>query len=463
MRIKWAGCWQQLWQLSFPIALQTAVFSSKGLVDTLMLSQIGGHTVAAIGFASKIQLVISFLLMGIGIGGAQAAAQCWGRRQQQGEAPFQATIQLTLGLSLVIALLAIIILWPLSGQLMQLASDDHAIIQSGSIYLTIIAPTYLLYAWTNSMAVGLRILNQAMIATVVSLIGVVANILLNWLLIRGFELPWLGLHCPALGIKGAAWGTLISALLETAVLWGWLHYRRHLLCQKGAHIRQQCHWQRCKLLLYLSYTAALNCTLWALGVFVCHAILARVEPQLLLVLGLLGPIESLLMAMMIGSSQGASILIGQHIGANQQTQLHRDQKSCLQLAWLIGGATCVLMLLLYPWIEQTLVSQHPSVLELTANIYQLIALAMILRSVTMMLMIGLLRAGGDVRFCFWLDFMAQWFFLLPSMWLCGRYFDWSAPAVFTLLLIEELGKMLICQWRLRQGRWQRDLTATSPA
>ncbi|MEI8608843.1 MATE family efflux transporter [Enterovibrio sp. Hal110] len=90
--------------LALPVALQTAIFSSKSTVDTIMLASLSEIDIAAIGLAAKAQMVISFFIIGLSIGGGQVAAQCFGIKTEDGPRKLHTTVLITLLLSLATAL-----------------------------------------------------------------------------------------------------------------------------------------------------------------------------------------------------------------------------------------------------------------------------------------------------------------------------------------------------------------------
>src|SRR5690606_13524653 len=88
-------------------------------------------------------------------------------------------------------------------------------------YLVITAPVLLLTQVVVIYEASLRALGQTTLPLVAGVISAIANILLNYVLIYGH---W---GFPALGVAGAAWGTLIARALQLAVVLVWLYGRKH--------------------------------------------------------------------------------------------------------------------------------------------------------------------------------------------------------------------------------------------
>ncbi|MGF1724847.1 MATE family efflux transporter [Photobacterium nomapromontoriensis] len=439
--------------LALPIALQTAMFSSKSTVDTLMMGALSEYDIAAIGLAAKIQLIITFFIIGLSIGGGQIAAQCFGLKGVQGSRKLASCILVTLLLSGITATVFAIVLIFFPSQLMGLGSQSAEIIERGADYLQIIAISLFCFAYASSIAAGLRAMHQPGIATQISAVGVVLNLLLNWVFIFGH------LGMPALGIKGAALGTAISAIIECMVLFLYLHHKGHLL---GKFTRQHfanLHITDIKLVARLSATAAVNSVVWAAGLFAFHAILGYSDPNLLISLSVLAPLEALAMSLLIGLATAGSVIVGNIVGANKHQQLTTVIPHQLILSVITGIITATLLWQVkYQVLSVFFHTDTPSAAQLLAvSLYDIMAFSLVIKSLSMMLIVGILRAGGDATFCLCTDILAQWVFLLPCAYWMAHIAAFDAIYLYGLVLFEESAKIIVCLWRLKAGRWVKNL------
>ncbi|MGR5148960.1 MATE family efflux transporter [Photobacterium alginatilyticum] len=437
--------------LAIPITLQTALFSSKSIIDNLMLGKLSAYDIAAIGFASKAQLVITFFIIGISIGGGQVAAQCWGAVKSD-DSKFKKSITIMLLLSFIAAFTFFIPLSFLSRDIMTIGTQSNEIITRGSDYLQIIAYSLFFFAYTSTLATGLRVMHQPMIATVISTIGVCLNIFLNWLLIFGH---WGG---PAMGIKGAAIGTLISAIIETLCLFAWLLYQRHRLALLPLKLLRAITSQDIKTITHLSMTAATNSIVWALGIFAFHALLGNTDTNLLIALAVLSPIETLSMALLIGLSSAASIIIGNHVGAERYDLAKKDSNRMLLVSIIFGVLTALVLWMSQATIIDLFYNGTSSARALTEQLFTIMVLSIAIKSLSMMFIVGILRAGGDSRFCLYTDIFSQWVFLLPCTTFLAYVLQLDAVLLYSLIIIEESLKILICIMRLRSGKWITNLS-----
>ncbi|CZF86297.1 MATE family efflux transporter [Grimontia marina] len=444
-----------LFALALPVALQTAVFSSKSVVDTVMLGGVGELEIAAVGLAAKAQMIISFFIIGLSIGGGQIAAQCFGEKGTAGKKKLHNTVLITLFLSLVTAACFFILLFIFPEALMAVGTQSSDVIVKGADYLRPIAFTLFCFAVTSSLACGLRAMHQPGIATKVSLIGVVLNLFLNWLLIFGH---W---GMPAMGIIGAAIGTLISAVVECLLLISYLALTKHPLASIHPAQFITLKVRDIQIVGKLSITAAINSVVWAGGLFAFHAILGYRDADLLVALSVLAPLEALAMSLLIGLATAGSILVGNKVGANQRGELAKTVRSNLLVSFAVGVCSAmVLMALKAPLVSLFFHSETPSDAQtLALSLYDIMAFSLVIKSVSMMLIVGVLRAGGDASFCLFTDIFAQWIVLLPCAFMLTYWLQWPAVYLFGLVLVEESLKMIVCLWRLKSGRWIRNLAA----
>ncbi|PFG44860.1 putative MATE family efflux protein [Isoptericola jiangsuensis] len=445
---------RQLWRIAVPVTLQTVVFSSKSIVDAAMLGSQAEVDVAAIGIAGRATFVVTIFLVGFTIGGAQVGAQVWGRRDADRERPLRQTVWLTWATASVCGLLACLAFLTVPEQVVALGTDSPTVVGRGAEFLRVVAPTFLLFCWTSSVAAGLRVMRQPGVATLWAVAGVVLNVGLNAVLIFGL------LGAPALGIVGAAYGTLASAVVETAGLALHLRLRRHALSRFPRAELRAIRAPQVRRLLTLSLPAAGNSTLWALGSFAFYALVGSTGLSAAAALAVLSPVESLALAFTIGLANAAAVVVGGSIGAGDLTGAYRQARLLVAGSVVVGLGTAVLTWALKSPLLALFPELSPATRDLTGDMFDLMAAGFVLKSVGMVMVLGVLRAGGEVRFCLLLDAGAQWGLLLPVAWLLRDVAGASALVLFAVPLLEEAVRIVVAGARIRSRRWLRDLVVT---
>ncbi|MBJ3848341.1 hypothetical protein JGC95_23690 [Salmonella enterica subsp. enterica serovar Corvallis] len=75
----------------------------------------------------------------------------------------------------------------------------------------------------------------------------------------------------------------------------------------------------------------------------------------------------------------------------------------------------------------------------------------------MMAIVGVLRAGGDVKFCLYQDLLAQWVIGIPLAAFAAIYLEVSPVWVYLLFLVEEMVKWVGVLYRIVSRKWMRNL------
>ncbi len=439
---------RRLFAIALPITLQSIMFSSRSLVDVLMLGQLGEAEIAAVGVAARATFVTTIMLVGVTTGGALLTAQYWGAGDKDG---VRQSTALTWVISMVFALIAVSLFVFFPKPIMSLTTDSKQVIDLGSNYLVVSSASMFAVACVASMAVGLRAMHQPGLSTFFSGIGIISNVFLNWVLIFGH------LGFPALGITGAAIATVISGTIEVGCLFGYLWLKKHILAFGWNDIRTGLMLERITRFLSLSLPTTFNFLAWAGGLFVYHAIMGQAGVQGLAALSVMTPVESIALAMMIGLSNAAAVLVGNQLGAKNFEPVYYQAWATVILNLLIALVVAVLLLISNQWILNAFSALTPETRQLSEQFMMILAVGVVLRSIPMMVIVGVLRAGGDVKFCLYQDIIAQWLIGIPLAAFAAIYLGWDPQWVYLLFLTEEVVKWMISLPRMRSKKWMKNL------
>ncbi|WP_162046240.1 MATE family efflux transporter [Vibrio taketomensis] len=439
---------RRLIAIALPITLQSIMFSSRSLVDVLMLGQLGEAEIAAVGVAARATFVTTIMLVGVTTGGAMLTAQYWGAGNKQG---VRESTALTWFMAMLFALLSVALFVFFPTEIMGLTTDSTEVKQLGSEYLVITAITMLAVACVASMSVGLRAVHQPGLSTFFSGIGILSNIFLNWVLIFG------KFGFPALGIKGAAIATVISGAIEVATLYSYLHFKHHLLAFKLSDIAATLKMHTVIRFLRLSLPTTLNFLVWAGGLFAYHAIMGQSGVQGLAALSVMTPVESISLALLIGMSNAASVLVGNQIGAKKYEQAYYQAIGILFLSAFAAVIVAIILYVSRDMVLDSFSALSPETRALTDKFIVVLSLGLLVRCIPMMAIVGILRAGGDVKFCLYQDLIAQWLISIPLAAVAAIYWKWPPEMIYVLFLTEEVVKWGGSLYRVKSKKWLKNL------
>lgn len=440
---------EQFWRLAWPISLQAVLLSLLGLVDVLMVATLGDAEVAAVGYAGRAFFVAIVILNGFSTACAILSAQHWGTKNWTA---IGRTVALSFyaGLIFTLATLAFMVFSP--STIMQWGSNDAHLIAIGSDY---IRATALMVLFTLPVIViesALRASGNTKLPLYISVFAVVANIVLNQVLIFGFG------PIPAMGIVGAGVATVIARLLQFVVLWASLWWQSHPLlkvCLIG-------FWQfkQAELSKYakLAVPLVINFSIWSSGVFVFATLYGQLGTNALAAMSLISPIEGIAISCFMGFSAACSIMVGNKLGANQFNQAWVDARLALLVSPIAAiGIGVAIWLLSYPLLN-LFGALESETLQLAQQLVLILAASTWLRIFNMVLINGILRSGGDNGFCLMSDTFCQWGVGLMLTSIAIFVFDVSLITAFCIALSEEVFKAMLCFWRMNQKKWLRNLT-----
>ncbi|CED70955.1 multidrug efflux pump [Aliivibrio wodanis] len=439
---------KRLLMIAIPIALQNIMFSSRGLVDVLMLGQLGEADIAAVGVASRATFVTTIMLVGVTTGGALLTAQYWGAQNKEG---VRQSTALTWMVSMAMATIPVALFFLIPEQIMSLATDSQEVIDLGAEYLFITALTMYVVSCGSSMAVGLRSIHQPGVSTFFSGIGIASNVFLNWVLIFGH------LGAPAMGIKGAALATLISGVIEIICLYGYLYGRSHLLSFGLVEIKAVLNWPKISKFLSLSLPTTFNFLVWSAGIFTYHAIMGQSGVQGLAALSVISPIESIALSFLIGAAGAASVLMGNQLGAKKYEAVYYQSWGVLGLS-VVTSFVIALFVMIF---QHQILDMFPALTDETRAIAEkfmaILAIIIVIRSVPLTAIVGVLRAGGDVKYCLYQDIISQWFIGIPIAAIGALVLGFPPEYVYALFIVEEIVKWFGSIYRMKSKKWIKNL------
>jgi putative MATE family efflux protein len=440
---------RDLVRLALPIAIQNLIMSSLNMAGVLMIGQLGDAPLAAIGLANQIFFLLQLVLFGIYSGSAMFTAQFWGK----GDIP---NIRKVLSLALLLGLSAATVFFGFASLapefLLGVYSKDPQVIALGSEYLRIFGWSYLFAAVSFAFAIVLRSIGEVKLPMAVSTFALVVNTLLAYVLIFGK----LGL--PALEVRGAAIAGLLARGLELGLLVGIVYLRRMPIALRPADF----------LSLNLGFVGRvfkpilpviLNETFWALGITAYNVVYARIGTDSIAAMNIVSTIDNLALVGIFGLSHATAIMVGNRIGAGEEKRAFqyavRSLALAITLALLIGSQ----VLLWSPYILE-MYKVSPVVILYARRVLIIESLLLWTRAANGLIVVGILRSGGDTRFSFFLDGVIIWLVGVPTAFLTAFVLGWPVYWVYLAIMSEELLKFIIGLWRTFSRKWIHNLTQT---
>lgn len=446
------GLWVRLRPLltiAIPIALQTLLNMAVNLLDSVMLGSLSEIQISASSLANQPFFIVSLVVYGIVGGSNVLVAQFWGRRDTDA---INRVMAYTYRIGIAVALAVTVICITLPRQVLTVFSPDERVIGEGAAYLRIVAVSYVFYAIVTLTTGTLRSVRNVRISLILSVVALVTNGSLNYILIFG------KLGFPALGIVGAAIATLVARLLEFVIA---LVYARFYESELKLRIRNFRRLDKTLARQYFTHTTPviLNEVFWSVGATVLTVIVGHMSTEYVAANSIFGTINQMAGALAQGLCSAGAVLIGNTIGEGDNRAVVSLTRLLQKVGLASGFLTAALILVLRPIMLTFYNVSDLTMLYANQIIYTGAAVA-VFRVAQSMNMMGILRGGGDAKFVMVNDVIFLWALAIPLGYLAGLVWGLPIPVVYCLLNIEQFIKFFTSTLRLRNDRWITNVTVS---
>lgn len=439
--------YQTFFRLFIVIVLQNIIVLGVNLADNIMIGAYSETALSGVAAVNQLQFIFQQLVMGIGDALVVLGSQYWGQRRtdsirQLGKAA------LLLGFALGVLLFVLASLFPY--QIVRLFTVSDAIAEQGVEYLSIIRYTYILFGITSVLLSLLRSVEVVKIAFWVSLSTLCINCSINYILIEGH------FGAPALGVTGAAIGTLIARIVELVIVI--LYYvffdrrlqfrRKDIFTWDRALMRDYYRHSRYFLIVALMFGCSTALQTVILGHMSDSAIAAN---------SIASTLYQVLKVAAVGAASATAILIGKTIGSGNMEKLREYVRTFQCIFLCIGILTSIsLFFLRIPILGMYELSEETHAM---ANRFILVlCVTCIGTAYQMPVNTGIIRGGGDSRFVFINDLISIWGIVLPISFLGAFVFHWDPVVILFCLNSDQLFKCGAAAIKANRYHWIKKLT-----
>lgn len=433
--------------LVLPMALQNLINVAVVSADVIMLGKVGETALSASSLAGQVQFVMTLIFFGLTSGAAVLTAQYWGKHDTR-------TIEKTLGIamrfSIIVGVLFTTVVLLVPRQVMLIFSTEEPVIQAGIEYLRIVAISYIFMSITMVYLNIMRSVERVVISTVVYLISLITNILLNAVFIFGL------LGFPKMGIAGAALATTIARGIELLITLIYAKKFNHTIRfnLKDLFVKDNLLFRD---FLKYSIPVTLNEMMWGLGSSMNSVIIGHMGSSVVAANSVAQVTRQLATVIAFGIANAAAIMLGKTIGSGNIQKADRDSKRFIKITLITGAIGSMIILIVRPIAMMTLNLTHTAqgYLSIMMFVMSYFSLA---QAYNTTMVVGIFRSGGDTKFGLMMDVVTMWGCSILIGALCAFVFELSVPWVYVVLMSDEMIKIPITTWRYRKKVWLKDVT-----
>lgn len=438
---------KQLLIIALPMMIQFLITSSINLMDSFMIGRLGDDAVAALGIGNQYFFLFNIIIMGIMAGCNVLISQLWGKKDI-------ATIKKTLGISLCLGIVASII-FTLGGKfapewIIGLFNNTQTVMQLGKDYLTIVCLGYIFIAISNAFGIASRSINKAVTPMVCSAIALVINIVLNYGLIFG------NLGMPALGVKGAAIATLIARLVEMIVILASIYGGKSILKSTAKELLSFDR-EYFKKTVDVMIHVLMNELCWGLGSIIYSIIYGRMGTESMAAFQICITVQNLFIIVLMAVAGASAVMIGNEVGASNQP-LAREYASRFMKLGVVLGFVLGIGIIAFSGQILSIYRVSTEAHDYALKMLYMTGIIMPVRFISVLLIVGILRGGGDVQSALKIEAATMWFIGVPICAFFAMVMHWEIHQVFAIVMLEEVVRLIFSMMRYKSGEWIRNIS-----
>lgn len=440
--------------LIIPIIIQQGISNFVNLLDNVMVGRLGTESMSGVAIVNQLFFVCNLTIFG-GLSGASIyGAQFFGKNDIKG---VRYTFRFKVIFSVIISVSAITILYVFREPLISLFLSESE--NGGNLAFTLSeAKNYLFimlfglfpFALSQSYASSLRETGETFSPMLASILAILVNLCLNYILIFG------SFGAPKLGVIGAAIATVISRYVELLylVLHTWIH-RAKFTFIKGAFQSLYIPSSIVKNILITGSPLILNEVLWSLATTMINQSYSTRGLTVVAAINITTTVWYLFCIIMFAMGSAVSIIIGQLLGSGEiEKAKDTDNKLLfftLVLHLVIGG----IIILAAPFIPM-IYNTEQVVRQLTKELLIIAGLALPIHALLHVTYFTI-RSGGRTFITFLFDCVYTWLIPFPIAYILSRFTNYPVTVIYFCVQFVDLFKVFIGIFLLRSGIWAENI------
>lgn len=432
--------------IAFPIALQNLLTTTASMVDTIMIGSLGQQNVAAVGICSQISSLFFSCYWGFASASILFFSQYWGAKDEKG-------INRTFGITFIcmsIVGFAFALLCIINPQfLLGVYTDKQTIIDIGTPYIRIVGYAYPLQVFAVLISFLLRSTERVKAPLVCSIVGLIVNFCLNYILIYG------RFGAPKMGAAGAAVGTLASAIVNLLLLFIYLMKSN---CSVRIRLSQMFGFHGGFIRVYLSNAFPILCNeiFYGVGQMLINIVIGHQNEPAIAAMAAFRVCEGFVYAFFGGLSNATSVVIGQSVGSGDHIGAYRFMKrSAIFCPAVTFGIVLVCALFHEPLFG--LFGLGAQAMWYGTYMLYIYLFFGAVRTCNYIMNEGY-RAAGETRFGTIVEICGLFLVSVPATWISGMVLHLPFLAVFSFVYTDELVRLVIELIYTRSGKWIKPVT-----
>jgi len=433
--------------LCIPIIIQQLISTSVNIIDTVMISSLGEASVAAIGVANQYFFLFNMALSGI-IGGAGVfISQFYGKNDKNN---IKKTTSFTTLLSILLSIIFVFLATIFPTNIINIFSKDNEVIKLCVDYFKVIVFCYPLIAISTVFSMGSRSVRHPKLGMICSSIALIVNIILNYCLIFG------NLGLPALGVKGAALATVIARIVEFTLIISYVYFiKKDYILKFTLRDFKLINKDFINMFIEKTLPVFINDSTWAIGTILYSVAYSKAGTSAMAASQIATSTGNFFIITSVCIGIGASIMLGNELGADRIDTAINYAKKFAKLVTIIGLIFGGLLILNIPLLLKIFNVSNSLSSDMT-KIFFIMGIMLGLRAFNTLIVIGILRSGGDTKYSLYLELGCMWLVSIPLTFIAA----FKGCPIYILVLLsysEEIVKFIFGVPRTLSKKWANNI------
>lgn len=440
-------------KIAIPIIIQMAITNFVGLLDNIMVGQVGTEQMTGVAVVNQLLFVFNVCIFG-GVSGAGIfGSQFYGSGNEDGLRYVLRMKMILCGLISAVALL-LLILFP--DYLINLFLTDSgegdvaATLMYGKQYLAVMLWGLIPFAIKEAYASSLKETEETVLPMVASAIAVFVNLILNGLLIFGL------CGFPKLGVVGAAIATILSRFVEFAIVIISCHRGKRTFFKgvfKGFYIPKWLMMQ----VISKGAPLILNETMWSAGVVALNQCYSQKGLGVVAAINIASTIANLFNVVFLSMGSSISVIVGKELGAG-----HLKEAKSTAVKMIAFSVACCFVTGAF----MAMCSKGFANIYNTSDSIKSLAVVFICISAALTPVEALnnaayftLRSGGKTFITFLFDSVYLWVISIPVATLLVKFTGWDIIPIYAFCQSLNILKSVIGIILVKKGIWIQNVVA----
>lgn len=427
-------------KLLIPLIIEQLLNSLMGIIDTVMVSNVGSEAISAVSLVDSINILIIQLFTALAAGGVIICSHYVGSgNDNAAKGAAKQVLLVTTVISIAITVIFLIFKNPLLSLIF--GKVEAGVMAASRTYFFYTALSFPFIALYDAGASVFRAQENTKTPMTISVISNILNVAGNAILIWGFHM----------GVAGAAISTLASRIFCGVVIMIRLHNKSNKLCiREYRKIRPD--FPVIKKILLIGIPSGVENCMFQFGKLAIQSTVSTMGTAAIAAQAMTNILENLSGIGGIGIGIGLMTVVSECMGAGRKDEAVYYIKKLTLLGEIVVAVSCVLVFALtkpITWIAGMEAESAKLCFGMTCAIT---IVKPIVWTLSFVPAYGL-RAAGDVKFSMILSCCTMWLCRVSLCIFLARVFGMGPMAVWIGMFADWTIRCVIFSIRFKSGRW----------